>query len=82
MMSNFIKQQEERKEAKDKERLSHETLGKFFFDLAKIVFTALVVGSIISIATEQKKLEYWGLIIFGIFVTYIFSYVGNKILKS
>ena len=43
-MSNFIKQQEERKEAKDKERLSHETLGKFFFDLAKIMFTALVVG--------------------------------------
>lgn len=82
MMSNFIKQQEERKEAKDKERLSHETLGKFFFDLAKIMFTALVVGSIMSVVSEEGKPEYYILIVLGIFSTYILSYIGNRIIKS
>ena len=82
MMSNFIKQQEERKEAKDKERLSHETLGKFFFDLAKIMFTALVVGSIMSVVSEEGKPEYYILIVLGIFSTYILSYIGNRRIKS
>lgn len=42
-MSNFAKQQEEKNEAKEKEKLSRKTLGKFFYDLAKIAFTALVI---------------------------------------
>lgn len=51
-MGNFAKQQEEHKEAKEREKLSREILGKFFYDLAKIAFTALVVGSIVSVVTE------------------------------
>lgn len=73
-MGNFAKQQEEHKEAK-------ERVGKFFYDLAKIAFTALVVGSIVSVVTEQKKFEHLLLIAIGIFVTFIFSYVGFKIIK-
>jgi len=41
-------------------------------DLAKISFTALVVGSVVSVATQQEKVENWVLILIGIFVTYIF----------
>lgn len=81
-MGNFAKQQEEHKEAKEREKLSRETLGKFFYDLAKIAFTALVVGSIVSVVTEQKKFEYWILIAIGSLVTYIFSIIGYKIIKS
>lgn len=33
--------------------LSRETLGKFFYDLAKIVFTALVTGSLVTMVTMQ-----------------------------
>lgn len=80
-MGNFAKQQEEHKEAKEREKLSREPLGKFFYDLAKIAFTALVVGSIVSMVTEQKKFEHLLLIAIGIFVTFIFSYVGFKIIK-
>ena len=54
------------------EKTSRETLGKFFYDLAKISFTALVVGSVVSVATQQEKVENWVLILIGIFVTYIF----------
>lgn len=80
-MGNWSKQQEVKKEVKEKEKTSRETLGKFFYDLAKISFTALVVGSIVSVATQQDRLEYWLLILIGMFVTYIFSYIGYKIIK-
>lgn len=80
-MGNWSKQQEAKKEVKEKEKTSRETLGKFFYDLAKISFTALVVGSIVSVATQQDRLEYWLLILIGMFVTYIFSYIGYKIIK-
>lgn len=81
-MGNFMKQQEARKEGKEKERTSRETLGKFFYDLAKISFTALVIGSIVSVATQQEKSEYWLLILIGVFATYIFSYIGYRIIKA
>ncbi len=80
-MGNWSERQEAKKEVKEKEKASRETLGKFFYDLAKISFTALVVGSIVSVATQQERLEYWLLILIGMFVTYIFSYIGYKIIK-
>lgn len=79
-MGSWSEQQEVKKEVKEKEKTSRETLGKFFYDLAKISFTALVVGSVVSVATQQEKVEYW--ILIGIFVTYIFSYIGYKIIKQ
>lgn len=80
-MSNFTTQQEKQKEVKEKEKLGRETLGKFFYDLAKIAFTALVVGSIVSVTTEQKKLEYWLLIGIGLITTFVFARIGHKIMK-
>ena len=81
-MGNFAKQQEEHKEAKEREKLSRETLGKFFYDLAKIAFTALVVGSIVSVVTEQKKFEHLLLTVIGIITTCLLSFLGYKIIKS
>ena len=80
-MSNFTTQQEKQKEVKEKEKLGRETLGKFFYDLAKIAFTALVVGSIVSVTTEQKKLECWLLIGIGLITTFVFARIGHKIMK-
>lgn len=80
-MGNWSERQEAKKEVKEKEKLSREALGKFFYDLAKISFTALVVGSVVSVATQQERMEYWVLIFIGVFVTYIFSYIGYKIIK-
>lgn len=47
-MGNFIRQQEEKKEVKEKEKISRENLGKFFYDLGKTSFTAMVVGGAVS----------------------------------
>ena len=79
-MGSWSEQQVVKKEVKEKEKTSRETLGKFFYDLAKISFTALVVGSVVSVATQQEKVEYWILILIGIFVTYIFSQYFGKFL--
>ena len=62
-MGSWSEQQVVKKEVKEKEKTSRETLGKFFYDLAKISFTALVVGSVVSVATQQEKVEYWILIL-------------------
>ena len=35
-MGNWERQQEAKTEAREKERLSREVLGKFFYDLAKL----------------------------------------------
>ena len=51
----LLRNKKSRNEVKEKEKLGRETLGKFFYDLAKIAFTALVVGSIVSVTAEQKK---------------------------
>lgn len=51
------------------QNLCRETLGKFFYDLAKIVFTSLVAGS------------YWIFIVIGTLVTGILSYIGFRIIE-
>lgn len=52
-----MKQQEERKEANEKEKLSRETLGKFFFDLAKLVFTAMALVGGVSLIVNEAQLQ-------------------------
>lgn len=81
-MGNFAKQQEVRKDTRERERLSRETLGKFFYDLAKITFTALVVGSIMTAVTQDVQAKFWLLPVFGLMATYAFAYTGYRIMKS
>ena len=80
-MSNFSKQQEERKDAKEKEKLSRETLGKFFYDLAKLVFTAMALVGGVSLIVEEPQAKQGILMGIGISLTYLFAYIGYNILK-
>lgn len=43
-MGSWSERQEVKKEVKEKEKISRETLGKFFYDLAKTLFAAMVAG--------------------------------------
>ena len=70
-----------KKKVREREKLSRETLGKFFYDLAKITFTALVVGSVASIITGQEQLEYWQLMAIGTTATCLLAYIGYKTIK-
>lgn len=80
-MGNREKQLDEKRDKKDRDRVSRETLGKFFYDLAKLAFAALVVGSITSIVMKDDNIESWIIIGIGSFVTCVFAYIGYKIIK-
>lgn len=85
MNSNWSEQQkakeEHRKDYKDKEKTSRDTLGKYFYDLSKLSFTALCLGGGVSLVSDTSNGNYWTLIVFGAFASFIFAYIGYKILK-
>ncbi len=81
-MGKWEKQLEVIKESKEKEKISRETLGKFFYDLAKTSFTIMVAGSAVSFFTNQEQSPYWLLLLVGVFVTIVFASIGYTIIKK
>lgn len=58
-----------------------EILSKYFFDLSKLVFAALVLGGVSPIFTETYFRFNWYLFFVGITTTFIFAAIGYKLLK-
>ena len=81
-MGNWSERQEEKQEGKEKEKTSRETLGKYFYDLSKLSFTALFLGGGVSLVLDFQNINYWVLVSFGAFTSFIFAYIGYKILKK
>ena len=80
-MNNFDNNRLKREEVKERDKVSRENLGKFFYDLAKLSFATLVMGSVASVFIKDNNAEAWIIIAIGTFVTYIFAYIGYKIIK-
>lgn len=80
-MGNFSNQQKAREEAKENEKVSRETLGKYFYDLAKVTFTAMVVGGAITLISDTAEDYHWKLFSIGIVTTILLTYIGYKIIK-
>ena len=74
-MGNWERQQTMRKE---RDKVRRETRGKFFLDLAKLMFTTMVLGEMLLLATDINN---WGMLNIGILGTYLLARVGNRILK-
>ena len=73
---------EKKVEAKEKERISRETLGKYFYDLSKLVFAAMVLGIIIPWISDTENINYWIVFGVGILCTIVLALFGKRILKS
>ena len=71
-MGNWSVQQEAKKEVKEKERTSRETLGKFFYDLAKLVFTAMALVGGVSVLIDEPQIIQGVWLATGMLVTYIY----------
>ena len=70
------------RENKEKEKSSRENLGKFFYDLAKTCFTAMVVGDVVTMFLKEEVTNMAMVLFFiGVFSTTIFAAIGFKILK-
>lgn len=80
-MSNFSKNIEQQKERKERNKVRRETLGKFFFDLAKLSFAGLVIGWITPINDNKDFDNNLIVMLLGLLFTIIFSVIGNKVLK-
>ena len=82
-MSNFSKQNEERKEKREKDKARREKLSGFFFNLSQVSFTALVIGIPVTLFKEELYDNYILMImlVIGIIFTIAFAKIGNNILK-
>ena len=80
-MGKFVEQKKAKEEQNNRDRTSRENLGKFFYDLAKLSFATLVIGSTASVIIKEDDVDSWIIISIGAFVTYIFAYIGYKIIK-
>ena len=81
-MSNWEKQQTEKTERKERDKFGREVLGKFFYDLAKLIFAAMVLGGAIPLFMDSMKVEYGLLFICGSFATAMFAAIGYNIIKK
>lgn len=69
------------REQREKQKGSRDTLGKFFFDIAKLTFAAMVLGGVVALTTGEGGNGGWPLMAVGLIVTAIFAYIGYYILK-
>ena len=70
------------KEDKEKDKMGREQLGKFFYDLSKVCFTSMVIGSTVLMFTSDNfNMSLIPLNAIGIIATYYLAYTANKIIK-
>lgn len=82
-MGNWEKRQEEKKDLRERDRTRRENLAKYYLDLSKLTFGALVLGSISCIITGVD-VNLWLLLgVFGggIATTILLAKIGNQIFK-
>lgn len=71
------------REEKEKRRASREMLGKYFYDLSKASFTAMVLGAMLSFfATGTAPNEALGLLLVGSVLTATLGGIAYYILKK
>jgi hypothetical protein len=76
-----MKEQEVKKEGKERSKVRREKLASYFFDLSKLSYAGLVLGTMIPLFQQEFK---WGTliqVIWGILFTSILALIGNKMLK-
>lgn len=80
-MGKWEKQLGEKLEGRERDKARRETLAKYFYDLSKLMFAAIVLGEILILQKDMKDPISWLMIILGCLLTYILAWIGNKILK-
>ena len=70
------------KTTKEKNKVSRENLGKFFYDLAKVTYTAMVIGGTVILFSEAIKRETFFMVSVGLIATTFLAIIGYVILKK
>lgn len=80
-MGKWEKQQDEKRAGRDRDLSRKDMLAKYFYDLSKLMFAAIVLGEILILQKDMKDPISWLMIILGSLLTYLLAWIGNKILK-
>ncbi len=80
-MGNWIKQQEEIKGWKEREKIRKEVFAKYFLNLSQLSFVGLVIGVIIPLYSNVLDIKNWYAVLTGSLLALVFALIGNKILK-
>lgn len=86
-MSDFERRREKNKEARELVKIRKENIAKYFFDLSKLTFAALVLGlggAFFNIGNRERlsiPLIIWYIFGVGLVATVWFAYIGSLILK-
>ncbi len=81
-MGTFSKQQKSREEQKSKEKVRIDNLGKFVYDLAKLIFAAIVLGGVLPLYSDISNVANWAKVISGFCLTTLLGLYANYILKQ
>lgn len=81
-MGNWSEQQANRRERQERDKTCREALGKFFYDLAKLVFTTMALVGGVSLIISDVRTQQIALLCAGLFFTFMLAYIGYKILKG
>lgn len=83
-MSNFVKNIEQKKERREKDKTRKDKLSSYFFDLSKVTYTVMVVGLFAFIIQNEtyKNISLNVGVFIGIGFAILFARIGNNILKK
>lgn len=77
-MSKFSEQQVIKTEKKERDKTSRDTLGKYFYDLSKLVFVATVLNGSTTLFTEADVSDRILNVILGIIFTTLLAMIGYR----
>jgi hypothetical protein len=80
-MGNWERQQIEKSEQKERDRVRREKLAGYFFDLSKLSFAGLVISIILPLLSDVENIIMWMVAFFGLVLTASSALLANKILK-
>lgn len=82
MNGNWSEQQKVRTEVKEKNKVRKEKLASLFFDLAKLTYTALVLGAIVLFfQSDGLSFKLCLMLAVGVILAFAWGEIGNNILK-
>lgn len=81
-MGNWSEQQAAKKETRERDKISRETLGKYFYDLSKLSFGAMVLGVVVPWFANTSHEKDWILLSIGIVTTFLFAISGYNTIKK
>lgn len=79
-MGKFMEQQEALKALREMKRVKKEAMAKYFYDLSKLAFAAMVLGGMVSFF-QDADLKWGIVIVLRMLMAISFCITGNNLLK-